>query len=65
MRGYDLKVFDMTIRNDFTNNITTNDNFGIIKHMEYPKFNFVGWVVPVVIDHKYNFHWNDGFVFRN
>ena len=31
--------------------------------MSYPEANFDGWVVPVIIDHQYNFFWNQGYVF--
>ena len=33
--------------------------------MDYPKNSFKGWVVPVIIDHEYNFFWNDGYVFSD
>ena len=66
MTGYDLKIFDLTNRDDFNNNIEDDEQFGIIKYMEYPIFSeFKGWTVPVIIDHLYNIHFNNGFSFRN
>jgi hypothetical protein len=66
MKGYDLKIFDLTTRDDFSDDLQSNDNFGVVKYMEHEEKNdFEGWTVPVIMDHFYNIHWSEGFAFRN
>ena len=58
MKSLTLKVFNEN-NHVFNDDIEVDDNFGLIDYLVTDD-NWSGWIVPVINEQKYNFHFSHG-----
>lgn len=58
LRGLTLKIFNLGVYNDFSVDITNENNFSLVAARDIKSF--MGWSVPYISGYEYNLHWQNG-----